>query len=88
MSDRRTARRQLGAAALFSEAEAVALLTCRDSIAREWLRSRGLVRDHPQLGRIVIWADVLEAIRLDGTPAEPEPRPATGYPRARLGRIK
>lgn len=75
MTDRREARRQLGDAAVISEAEAFALLPCRDSTARAWLRSSGLVIEHPQLGRVVIWGDVLAAIRAGkGPDAKPAPR--------------
>lgn len=85
MTDRSQARRQLGSAAVLSEAEAVALLPCRDSTAREWLRDRGLVRT-TGLGKVVIWGEVLEALRGHGAPADPQPRPPSKLPRAGLRR--
>jgi hypothetical protein len=89
MSDRDVARRQLGAAAIFSEAEAVRLLPVRDSTAREWLREHELVKNHPKLGRIVLWQHVLDAIdRGEGPvdPAEVPPRGPSKLPRAGLRR--
>lgn len=84
---RQEARRQQGAAAVFSEAEAVRCLPVREATAREWLRDRGLVQDVPGLGRVVVWADVLEAIRQGGGPREPETtRPPSRLPRAGLRR--
>ena len=78
MSDRDAARRELGAAAVVTEAEAVRLLPCRDATARAWLRERGLVRETP-LGRVVVWGEVLREIaQQDEAPAE--------APRARLAR--
>lgn len=88
MSARREARRQLGDAAVYSEAEAIALLPCRDSTARAWLRERGLSRVTP-MGRVVVWGDVVAEIRRAGEPSEPEPaavRPAASLPRATFKR--
>lgn len=62
----------LGGAAVLSETEAVALLPGRDAVARAWLRENGLVRV-TALGRVVVWGDVVEALR---GPAE-APAPAT-----------
>lgn len=68
---RREVRQRLGADAVISVAEAAAWLPKRDEDAREWLERRGLVRDHPVLGPVVIWGDVLAAIRADTPRAEP-----------------
>lgn len=81
MSDRREARRQLGAAAVVSEAEAVALLPFRDSTARDWLRARGLVRTDNELGDYVLWGEVLDVLRYGG-PQESPPPPAQTLARA------
>lgn len=64
-ADRREARQRLGADAVVSVSEAAAWLPRRDSEARAWLERRGLVRDHPALGEVVIWGEVLAAIRAD-----------------------
>lgn len=61
MTSRTPARTGLGAAAVLSESEAVALLPGRDSVARDWLRERGLVRVTP-LGRVVVWGEVVAAL--------------------------
>lgn len=79
MSTPREERRELGAGAVFSEAEAVRLLPVRDAVAREWLRSSGLVHEHPKLGRVVVWGEVLAALR---TPEAPAPAKAAALPRA------
>lgn len=51
--------------------EAARALPIRTADALGWLRSRGLV--HDLLGReVVIWADVLVALR-EGVPAAPPP---------------
>lgn len=77
----REARRQLGAAAVLSEAEAVALLPVRDSTARKWLRAQGLVSD-TALGRLVLWERVIDALFRD-PPQERAPSKRTGaLPRA------
>jgi hypothetical protein len=85
--DRKRARRELGPAAVLRETEAAALLPCGDSVARGWLRDQGLVRHHRVLGRIVVWGDVLEAIRRDGEPVDdeqPTRRPPSGLERRPL----
>lgn len=81
MSARREIRRQLGAAAVLSESEAVSWLPCRDEVARQWLRDRGLVRVTP-LGRVVVWGEVLDELLRDApTEVPPLPRPAATLPR-------
>jgi hypothetical protein len=77
MTTRALARRELGAAAVLSEAEAVRLLPCRDSTARRWLRDRGLVRSTP-IGEVVVWGDVVAA--LVDAPKEEPPRPRSRLP--------
>jgi hypothetical protein len=83
MTARTATRAALGSAAVLSEAEACELLPCRDGDARAWLREAGLVVEHPVLGRVVVWEDVVAAIR-----ARPEPegpvRPPSGLPRRTL----
>lgn len=64
MTSRTADRLQLGAAALLSVADAVALLPWRDSAAREWLEARGLVVRRPDLpGPVVVWGDVVDELR-------------------------
>lgn len=71
-SERAQARRQLGEAAVLTPAQAAQLLPWDDASAGEWLRRRGLVRRVD--GReVVIWGDVLEAIRSGGQDASPPP---------------
>lgn len=65
------ARRQLGVAAVVSVAEAATLLPVRDATARAWLRRRGLIRSVPHLGEVVVWGDVLDAVRQDQGEAKP-----------------
>jgi hypothetical protein len=49
------------------------------------LRDQGLVRQHPVLGRIVVWADVVAAIQ--GPPPDDAPTGApSGLPRLTLRR--
>lgn len=79
MSGRTALRCALGDAAVFGEAEAASLLPVRDAVARAWLRDNGLVRTHPALGRIVVWADVLREIRGGNAPVE-QPEPAKPKP--------
>lgn len=80
-ADRHADRLAVSAGAVLTEAEAVALLPVRDSDARAWLRSQGLVRQ--LAGRPVVrWADVLDALAGDRRP-EPRP-PAPALPRVRL----
>src|SRR5262249_47549302 len=75
VSDRSEARLKLGAAAVFSEAEAIRLLPCRDSTARGWLREHGIGQEHPQLGRIVLWGSVLALLEHGEGPSDPAPSP-------------
>lgn len=83
MTDRRSARRQLGSAAILSPSEAVELLPFRDAACREWLEAIGLIHQRPGLGAYVVWDEVVRALR-DDPPAEPEPTKASGYPRVTL----
>lgn len=82
---RHTQRLVLGAAAVLSEAAAVDLLPLARKEAREWLRELGLVR-YLRGRRVVVWGDVLEALRTDADkPTRPEPKPRTGHlPRVKL----
>lgn len=80
-SERQAARLALGADGIVSEATAVELLPFSDAASRTWLRDRGLVREIPTLGRCVIWADVLAAIRGEAErQAERAPRPRVSKP--------
>ncbi len=65
----------LTAATVLSVTDAARALPFRAVVARAWLRDRDLVRDVPGLGRVVVWGDVLEALRL-ATEAPPPPPPA------------
>lgn len=62
---RRAERLSLGRDAVISVSLAAELLPGSDAEMRAWLADRGLVLDHPRLGRCVIWGDVLAAIRAD-----------------------
>lgn len=66
-------RRQLGDAAVYSVAEAVALIGGNEARTRRWLRDAGLVRETP-VGRRVFWDEVRRA--LAARPEEPA-RPTT-----------
>lgn len=76
------ARRQLGAAAILSVAEAARLLPIRESDAAMWLVTNKLIRDLDGR-RVVLWADVVARIRGDeGQPSPPRARlPRAGLPR-------
>lgn len=84
MTSRSAARRELGRDAVLSISEVVELLPFRDDNVRTWLREQRLVRNNPKLGEYVLWADVLDALRVGDGPQDPEPRPPSGYPRAGL----
>jgi hypothetical protein len=80
-----TARRQLGAGAVLTVAEAARLLPFREADAVRWLHERKLARPVPGLPgrRVVRWLDVLDAL------AEPCPEPVPKrepLPRAGLSR--
>jgi hypothetical protein len=74
MTTRDESRLALGAAAVMTPRQAAELLPWGDSSALQWLQSRGLV--HVVDGRrVVIWGDVLDAIR--GRPQDEQvPTPA------------
>ena len=78
------ARLHLGAAAVLSVAAAVQLLPVGDAKARNWLRSEGLIHNHPELGRFVIWGEVLDALGSAPKASRPQPAPAA---RANLPRV-
>lgn len=84
-ADLRTARLALGGKAVLSMSEAARLLPVRSSDGARWLRSRGLVRDVPGLGELVVWGDVVAAIQADEvTPPKATKRRGT-LPRESLG---
>lgn len=66
------ARRELGAAAVVTPAQAAILLGSGE--AREWLEREGLIRKLP-FGERVIWGDVIEALRRAPATRDPPPRP-------------
>lgn len=80
----------LGVAAVLSPAQAAELLPWRDADAREWLDRAKLVRRVD--GReVVIWGDVILALRGEERASEPPPpqapaqrRRGAGLPRVRL----
>lgn len=75
MTTRRDLRVVLGPAAVLPVAEAVERLPWREAEARAWLVARGLVRARPDLpGPVVVWADVLDELRLPIAPAPEETR--------------
>lgn len=86
-SARHQDRLALGAAAVVTVATATSLLPLGDKEARTWLRDRGLVRD--LLGRqVVVWGDVLDALKGDdGGPTEERP-PRVALPRTRLEPVR
>ena len=69
---RRAERLSLGKDAVISVSLAAELLPGSDAEMRAWLADRGLVRDHPRLGRCVIWGRVLEAIEADAGREDPD----------------
>jgi hypothetical protein len=71
-SDRHLHRLALGAAAVLSEAQAVALLPMNDREARRWLRHNGLVHDLDGR-RVVVWGAVLAAITRENDAANVTP---------------
>ena len=80
-SSRATVRLALGDAAVLTPAQAAQLLPIGDTEARAWLHEAGLVR--LLRGReVVIWGDVLQALRDAPTTTEPTAPP----PRARAWR--
>ncbi len=56
-------RAGLGAAAVLSPTVAAQLLPFRGDRGLEWLREEGLILEVRGLGRLVIWGDVVEALR-------------------------
>lgn len=78
-AERDAARLALGPAAVLTVTVAAQLMPRSDAKCRKWLRDHGLVRTDPLLGEVVIWGDVLEALR------NPAPSPAT-RPAGRLPR--
>ncbi len=88
-SDRHQHRLAQGAAAVLSEAQAVALLPMNDGEARRWLRRSGLVRKL-EGRRVVVWGSVPEAIKSgdDGPTASARPRVKPTEPSPILRRAK
>lgn len=76
---RAAARLELGAAAILSVVTAVALMPLAEADARRWLEEHGLVHDLAGR-RVVIWGDVLEALRSHPPASAPPP---SGPARAR-----
>ncbi len=74
----------MGAGAVLTVNEAAALLPVSDPAARLWLRQRDLIRSLD--GRpVVVWADVLDALRAGAEPAEAaSPVRVVGLRRVRL----
>jgi hypothetical protein len=80
-------RLSLGAAAVFSPSRAAELLGGREAEVLEWLRVRRLIRKIPGLDReVVIWGEVLEAIRMPDLDQPAPERPRGSLPRKPLGR--
>ena len=83
---RHAQRLALGAAAVLSESAAIDLLPLARPEAQAWLRDQGLVR-HLRGRRVVVWGDVLEALRNPVVPApgasKPKPR-SSSLPRVKL----
>lgn len=85
-SDRHLHRLALGAAAVLPEAQAVALLPMNDREARRWLRHNGLVHDL-EGRRVVVWGEVLAAIKKDDIEPSPMP-PTTSTPVLRRAKLE
>lgn len=74
MTSRTPTRLQLGAAAVLSVAEAVALLPWGDSTARQWLKDQGLIIRRAGIPRpVVVWGHVLDALQRVDEPEQPKP---------------
>ena len=69
---RPAARLALGANAVLSLAQAVDLLPLDRVKARQWLKDRSLVRTLAE-HEVVIWGDVLDALRDGATARQPSP---------------
>lgn len=67
-------RERLGEAAVFSLSGAAELLPLADADARRWLRDLGIVR-HLGGRELVIWGDVVNAIRDGDAPRVQASRP-------------
>lgn len=74
---------------MLSVVHAVELLPLAEADARRWLQERGLVRDLAGR-RVVIWGDVLDALRQTAGAADSDPEPARGTTRgtAALPRVR
>lgn len=79
---RPAARLAMGANAVLSLAQTVDLLPLGRVDARQWLKSRGLVRTLAE-HEVVIWGDVLEALR-DGSEVTAPARSLTTFRRERV----
>lgn len=81
-------RLALGAAAVFTVSEAANLLHGNDAVNRSWLRDHGLVATGPNGGELVVWGDVLEALRLAaGKRRPPRSAPDSSGPVFPEGRV-
>ena len=77
-------RLHLGEAAVLTPTKAAELLPVREADALRWLRARGLVRRVPGLGEVVVWGDVVAAIRAGELVAVATAPLTATLPRARL----
>jgi len=71
-------RLKLGEASILKPTTAAELLPVRESAGMEWLRGKSLIRRVSGLGEVVIWGDVVKAIREEGDApvvATTSPRP-------------
>ena len=81
------ARLAMGAGAVLSVQAAAELLPVHETRARAWIEVQGLVRQVPGLGQVVIWADVLDALRRPCTTSARATRAASTPRRGRLPRV-
>jgi hypothetical protein len=73
----------LDPAAVVSVSRALEAPPWRRSVASAWLRRSGLVRRGPEGREVVVWADVLDALRDSSSDGRPPRREAPPLPRRR-----